>query len=105
MSDVVELKIGKRGEIYTTREVRDKAGIVPGGKAVARVEGDRLIIQPKPTAEQPTLEDPDLGTDEASDDFSIKLTIACKKCKAENKVNIDELGNAKCENCGSMLEE
>ena len=50
MSDVVELKIGKRGEIYTTREVREKAGIVPGGRAVARVEGDQLIIQPKPTA-------------------------------------------------------
>lgn len=50
MSDVVELKIGKRGEIYTTREVRAKAGIVPGGRAVARVEGDQLIIQPKPTA-------------------------------------------------------
>ena len=50
MSDVVELKIGKRGEIYTTREVREKAGIVPGGRAVARVRGDQLIIQPKPTA-------------------------------------------------------
>lgn len=49
MSEVVELKIGKRGEIYTTREVREKAGLIPGEKALAKVEEGRLIIQPKPT--------------------------------------------------------
>ena len=50
MSETVELKIGRRGEIYTTREVREKVGLVVGEKAIAGVEGDKLIIRPKPTA-------------------------------------------------------
>jgi len=50
MSETVELKIGKRGEIYTTRDLRRRAGLFPGGKATARVEGDELIIRSKPTA-------------------------------------------------------
>jgi len=50
MSETVELKIGRRGEIYTTREVREKIGLVAGEKAIAGVEGDKLIIRPKPTA-------------------------------------------------------
>jgi len=50
MSEIVELKIGKRGEIYTTHKIRKKIGLIPGGKAIARVEADKLIIQPKPTA-------------------------------------------------------
>lgn len=49
MSEIVELKIGKRGEIYTTRKIREKIGFIPGGKAIAKVEEDKLIIQPKPT--------------------------------------------------------
>lgn len=50
MSEKIELKIGKRGEIYTTRKVRKKAGLTPGGKVEARIEGNKLIVQPKPTA-------------------------------------------------------
>jgi len=50
MSETVELKIGRRGEIYTTREVREKVGLVVGEKALAGVEGDKLVIRPKPTA-------------------------------------------------------
>jgi len=50
MSENTELKVGKRGEIYTTRELRKKVGFTLGGKALARIEGGRLIVQPKPTA-------------------------------------------------------
>lgn len=50
MSEKMELVVGKRGEIYTTREVRERIGLVPGGRALASIEEDRLIIQPKPTA-------------------------------------------------------
>lgn len=46
----MELAVGKRGEIYTTREVREKIGLVPGGRALVSIEGDKLIIRPKPTA-------------------------------------------------------
>lgn len=50
MSEKIELKLGKRGEIYTTDKIRKKTGLVPGGTAIARVEENRLIIQPKPNA-------------------------------------------------------
>ena len=45
------LKVGKRGEIYTTKEIREKAGIRPGGYVRAVVEGGRLIIEGLPTVE------------------------------------------------------
>ena len=50
MSETVELKVGRRGEIYTTREVREKIGLVAGEKVIAGVEGDKLVIRPKPSA-------------------------------------------------------
>ncbi|MEM2840931.1 MAG: hypothetical protein QXN62_05170 [Candidatus Bathyarchaeia archaeon] len=50
MSEKAILKIGVRGEIYTTQRVRSKVGLTPGGRAFAIVEGGKLILQPKPTA-------------------------------------------------------
>lgn len=50
MSEEEELKIGRRGEIYTTEGIRRKIGLVPGGRVMASLEGDRLILRPKPTA-------------------------------------------------------
>ena len=50
MSETTDIKIGKRGEIYTTHEIREKTGLTPGGKAIAKIEEGKLIIQPKPTA-------------------------------------------------------
>ncbi len=49
MSEIEELRIGRRGEIYTTRRIRVKTGLTPGGRAIAMVEEGRLIVQPKPT--------------------------------------------------------
>ena len=49
LSGKIELKVGKRGEIYTTREVREKTGITPGGEVIASIEQGRLILRPKPT--------------------------------------------------------
>jgi len=45
-----ELKIGKHGEIYTTHKTRTKTGLVPGGKAIAIIEENKLVLLPKPTA-------------------------------------------------------
>ncbi len=44
------LKVGKRGEIYTTSEIRKLTNIEPGGKVIAVVSGDKLILKAKPTA-------------------------------------------------------
>lgn len=40
------LKVGKRGEIFTTKELRKRANITNGGKVTARVVGDQVIIEP-----------------------------------------------------------
>jgi len=42
--------VGRRGEIYTTRKIRERIGLAPGGMVVAKVEERALILQPKPTA-------------------------------------------------------
>ncbi len=70
MSEIEELKIGKRGEIYTTQRIRMKTGLAPGGKAIAIAEEGKLIIQPKPTAltllEKPRVNPKPLSPEELS---------------------------------------
>jgi len=44
------LKVGKRGEIYTTAELRKLANIEPGGEVIAVVSGRKIILSPKPSA-------------------------------------------------------
>ncbi len=50
MSEIA-LRVGKRGEIYTTAEVRRRIGLREGGKARAWIEGRRLIIEAIPSIE------------------------------------------------------
>jgi len=51
MSSETILRVGKRGEIYTTKDIREAIGIRPGGKVRALVKGLRLIIEPIPSIE------------------------------------------------------
>jgi len=48
----VILKVGKKGEIYTSKEIRQKVGIKEGGRVRAIVEKGKLIIEPIPTIEE-----------------------------------------------------
>jgi len=48
----VILKVEKKGEIYTSKEVREKVGIKEGGRVRAIVEKGKLIIEPIPTIEE-----------------------------------------------------
>lgn len=50
MSEDVVVKVGQRGEVYTTAELRRKIGLVPGAEAVVKVEGAALIIRAKSPA-------------------------------------------------------
>jgi len=52
------LKVGRRGEIYTTKEVRAIVGIKEGGLVRAVVEKGRLIIEPIPSIEEILREPP-----------------------------------------------
>ena len=47
MSEIV-LKVGKKGEIYTTKEIREKIGIKEGSSVVAYIIDGMLIIEPIP---------------------------------------------------------
>ena len=46
------LKVGKKGEIYTTKEIRKALGIKPGGSVRAIIKESKLIIEPLPTVEE-----------------------------------------------------
>ena len=45
-----ELKVGKKGEVYTTKKLRKKVGIVPGSLVIATVKGKKIMIERKPSA-------------------------------------------------------
>ncbi len=51
MTEVV-LRVGKRGEIYTTKEIREKLGIREGGRVVAYIVDGGLMIIPLPSVEE-----------------------------------------------------
>jgi len=50
MSEII-LRVGARGEIYTTREIRKKTGIKPGGRVRAIVVNGKLVIEAIPNVE------------------------------------------------------
>ncbi len=49
-SEEVEVNVGKKGEIYTTQDLRERAGITPGGKVIAVVVDGKLVLEPKKDA-------------------------------------------------------
>lgn len=51
MSEKV-LKVGKRGEIFTSKELREGARIKEGGRVKAKVVGDKLVIESIPSIEE-----------------------------------------------------
>lgn len=40
------MRVGRRGEIYTTKGVRERVGIVEGGYVIAFIVGDKLVMKP-----------------------------------------------------------
>jgi len=43
----VKLKVGARGEIFTTKEVRSLVGIKPSSEVIAIITKDGLLIKPE----------------------------------------------------------
>ena len=41
--------VGKRGEIYAPKKLREMAGINPGDRLVITYEGGRIVIEKKPS--------------------------------------------------------
>ena len=48
----IVLKVGKKGEIYTTKKIREKLGIKKGGLVRAIIDRGRLILEPIPPLEE-----------------------------------------------------
>jgi len=66
----IELKVGAKGEIYTTGEIRRAVGIEPRTVIVAEVGEKQLILRPKESAEhlleKPRFEVPPIGPKQLS---------------------------------------
>jgi len=43
-------KVGKRGEIYIPKKIREFAGLMPGDEIDVDVDEEKLVIRKKPTA-------------------------------------------------------
>ena len=50
MSEVI-LKVGRKGEIFTNKELRRRAGIRKGGRVRAKVVDRKLVVEPLPSIE------------------------------------------------------
>jgi len=48
----VALKVGKKGEIFTTSEIRKRAHIKEGGRVKAEVVDNKLIIESIPSVKE-----------------------------------------------------
>ncbi len=51
MSEVT-LKVGKKGEIFTSADIRRSANIKEGGRVMARVVENKLVIESIPSIEE-----------------------------------------------------
>ncbi len=56
-----KLRVGRKGEIYTTKQLRKALGLREGFWVKAQVQGDRVIIRRAVTAEE-LLEKPGLAS-------------------------------------------
>ncbi len=56
------LKVGKKGEIFTSAELRKRAKIKEGGKVKASVVDNKLIIEAVPSIEELLREPPAIRT-------------------------------------------
>lgn len=46
------MRVGKKGEIYTNKKLREKTGIRPGGYVRAIIKDGKLVIEGLPSIEE-----------------------------------------------------
>jgi bifunctional DNA-binding transcriptional regulator/antitoxin component of YhaV-PrlF toxin-antitoxin module len=56
------LKVGRKGEIFTSSDLRKRANIKEGGKVKASVVGTKLVIEAIPSIEELLREPPVIRT-------------------------------------------
>jgi AbrB family looped-hinge helix DNA binding protein len=60
MTMISESRVGSKGELFTTKEIRKQLGLEPNTKVLLRVENGKLIVEPIPSLEQLLTEPPAL---------------------------------------------
>jgi AbrB family looped-hinge helix DNA binding protein len=55
---MIEGKVGKKGELYIPKKVREQINLRPGDGILIEVEGDKLIIRKKPSIVDILMEKP-----------------------------------------------
>jgi AbrB family looped-hinge helix DNA binding protein len=60
MTVISESRIGSKGELFTTKEIRKQLGLKPNSKVLLRIENGKLIVEPLPSLEQLLSEPPAL---------------------------------------------
>ncbi|MEX2688965.1 MAG: AbrB/MazE/SpoVT family DNA-binding domain-containing protein [Candidatus Njordarchaeum guaymaensis] len=68
MNSIIKLKVGSKGEIFTTKEIRELIGLKPSSEVIAIVTKDGLLIKPKKS-----------------------LKNFLRNCKTLLKINVEEL--------------
>lgn len=48
----VVLRVGKKGEIYTKKKLREKVGLEPGGRLYATILGGKIILEVLPSLDE-----------------------------------------------------
>jgi len=48
----LEVLVGRKGEIYTPKVLRDSLGLEPGDRLLAEVRGDQLILRRPPRVQE-----------------------------------------------------
>ena len=51
MSEVVEGRVGSKGELFPPKEIREKLGLKPHTKVLLHVADGKLIVEPIPSLE------------------------------------------------------
>jgi len=51
MSEIVEGRVGSKGELFPPKEIREKLGLKPHTKVLLHVADGKLIVEPIPSLE------------------------------------------------------
>ncbi|PSO07818.1 hypothetical protein B9Q04_08860 [Candidatus Marsarchaeota G2 archaeon BE_D] len=52
----VLLRVGKKGEIYTKKKIREKVGLKPGGTVYATILGRKIVLEVVPSLDEVLME-------------------------------------------------
>ncbi len=61
MDEIVsESRVGSKGELFPSKEIREKLGLNPRTRVIYRVENGRLIVEPIPSLDELLSQPPEL---------------------------------------------